>query len=727
MKRTLFALLLLLTFNATAFALFQGTAKWICAADCPHAPNTWQIFRKSFTIGKCPSETIAYISADSKYWLWINGSLAVFEGCLKRGPSPGDCYYDRVDISKYLKKGKNTVALLAWHFGKPSYSHESSGKAGLYFEAEVDGVRINSGSDWLAETYKAYKESDAPHPNFRLAESNVCFDARLETIGWQENDYDDSRMANAAVLASACEAPFGQMVERPIPLWKDYGLRNYTEVRASADGDTLYCRLPYNCQMTPYMKIESAAGKRVIMMTDNYRGGSDINVRAEYITRDGRQEYESYGWMNGHEVRYIIPKGVKVLQVKFRETGYDTEFSGSFNCNDNFFNELWKRSARTLYITMRDNYMDCPDRERAQWWGDEVNELGEAFYALSPSSHRLATKGVLELINWQRENGTIFSPVPSNNWGKELPLQMLASVGWYGFYTQYYYSGDSSFVPKIYDGLHRYLHEVWHTDEDGIAIVRHGEWSWGDWGRNIDLEVLTNCWYYLALKAEKEFARMLGKSDDEKLCETMMRRMRASFDRRFWNGEAYRSPSYKGATDDRAQAMAVLSGLAGEDKYPAIAAVLGKEYHASPYMEKYVLEALCVMERTNQALDRMKHRYKGMLSYDFTTLFEGWGIGSEGFGGGTINHAWSGGPLTILSQKICGVTSTSPGFRTVRIDPRLGYLKNVSATIDTPCGKLKIKVSRKDGLDNPAVKLKIPQGMTAEVVQADGSIKRVAK
>lgn len=53
-------------------------------------------------------------------------------------------------------------------------------------------------------------------------------------------------------------------------------------------------------------------------------------------------------------------------------------------------NELWKRSVRTLYITMRDSYMDCPDRERAQWWGDEVNELGEAFYALSPPA-----------INWR--------------------------------------------------------------------------------------------------------------------------------------------------------------------------------------------------------------------------------------------------------------------------------------------------------------------------------------
>lgn len=138
--------------------------------------------------------------------------------------------------------------------------------------------------------------------------------------------------------------------------------------------------------------MEAPAGKKINIRTDNYCGGSEYNVRAEYITRNGLQEYESYGWMNGHEVQYIIPKGVKIVSLKFRETGYNTEISGNFYCNDPFLNELWKRSARTLYITMRDNYMDCPDRERAQWWGDEVNELGEAFYALSPSSYQLASK-----------------------------------------------------------------------------------------------------------------------------------------------------------------------------------------------------------------------------------------------------------------------------------------------------------------------------------------------
>jgi len=515
------------------------------------------------------------------------------------------------------------------------------------------------------------------------------------------------------------DSPMGKLVKRPVPLWKDFGLRDYPDVRKSADGDTLFCKLPYNCQITPYFRVKSGAGALIHIRTDNYMGGGSPNVRAEYITRDGEQEYESYGWMNGHEVWYVFPKDVEVLDVKYRETGYHTEFVEPFRCNDEFLNELWKRSARTLYVTMRDNYMDCPDRERAQWWGDEVNELGEAFYALTPSSHQLALKGIYELMNWQRADGVIFSPVPAGNWNKELPLQMLASVGWYGFYTQYFFSADSSFVPVIYDRLHRYLHEVWQVDENGLAIERAGEWSWGDWGQNVDMEVLTNCWYYLALKAEREFALQLNKTKDAEDILFMMRCIENSFDRKFWTGTAYRSPDYRGETDDRAQAMAVVSGLASENRYPALVKVLQTEYHASPYMEKYVLEALCQMGEISFAIERMKQRYETMMNHkEYTTLFEGWGIGSEGFGGGTINHAWSGGPLTILSQKVCGVEPVTPGFRTFRVAPQLCPLTEASTTVASVNGEIKVAINRMG--EKMTVHVLVPDGTSCEVIFPNG-------
>ena len=693
-------------------------SKWISFEQSQSKPNTWMIFRKDVSLADIPESVIARIAADSKYWLWINDRLVVFEGGLKRGPARNATYYDEVEIAPYLTKGENTIAILVWHFGINGFSHINSGSAGMLFEAIAPNINIISDDSWKGRVYGAYQDTEAPFPNYRLPESNIRFDAREELAGWNRKAFS-GRLPNVSQVDDISDVQIGKLVKRPIPLWKNYGLSDYTNIRKSANGDTLYCRLPYNCHITPYLKVKAPGGKTIKIQMDNYLGGGSPNVRAEYITRDGEQEYESYGWMNGHEVWYTIPEGVEVLEVKYRETGYNAEFVEPFRCNEPFYNELWKRSARTLYVTMRDTYMDCPDRERAQWWGDEVNELGETFYALTPSAHKLALKGIHELMNWQRADGVIFSPAPAGNWNRELPLQMLASVGWYGFYTQYFYSADSSFISVIYDRLHRYLHDVWQVDENGFAIERSGDWSWGDWGQNTDMGVLTNCWYYLALKAEREFALKIGKNADAGKIQQMMEKIEKKFDSKFWTGTAYRSPGYKGETDDRSQAMAVVSGLASKDKYTKLFEVLKKEYHASPYMEKYVLEALFIMDKPEFALERMKQRYERMLAYEeYTTLFEGWGIGAEGFGGGTINHAWSGGPLTMLSQKVCGVEPTSPGFRTFRIKPQLGFLKDASTTIASVNGEIKVSVSKKGR--KMTIKVNVPESTTAEIVFPTG-------
>lgn len=716
---------LLLLISSSVCLADDWHGSWISSAHTNSTPNTWIAFRKEQKLDSVPASVTAKIGADTKYWLWINGQPVVFEGGLKRGPAPGDGYYDEIEIAPYLQKGDNTIAVLLWHFGKNGFSHANSGSAGLIFDATADGfpVIVSDGS-WGYVDIDAFSNTDAPFPNFRLAESNIRFDAAKAPEGWNQPGYT-GKFHSVAVIAEAGNEPFGKLVKRPIPMWKDYGLTPYVSVTQGVN-DTIRCRLPYNAQVTPYLKVKAPAGKKIDILTDNYNGGSAYNVRAEYITKDGEQEYENPGWMNGHEVIYVIPEDVEVIDLKFRETGYDAEFTGSFECDDPFLNELWKRSARTLYITMRDNYMDCPDRERAQWWGDAVNELGETFYALSPSAHKLAHKGILELMNWQRPNGTIYSPVPAGNWHKELPLQMLASVGWYGFYTQGFYSADNSFVAEIYPGLKKYLHEVWKVDEDGLAIPRKGEWNWGDWGENIDLGVLTNCWYYLALKAEREFAKQLGLDGDAAMITGIMNGIEKNFDKRYWTGSAYRSPDYKGETDDRAQAMAIVSGLASADKYPALTKVLDKEYHASPYMEKYVLEALFIMDEPDRAFDRMHKRYGHMLSYeDYTTLFEGWGIGAEGFGGGTVNHAWSGGPLTLLSQKVCGIAPTSPGFRTFAVNPQMGRLKEASATVDTNYGLISVSLKRKGNRINGTIT--IPTGTEATVPDGKGEFRTLSE
>ena len=111
-------------------------AQWINTERCQSRSNTWLVYNKTVEISSIPSSLVARIAADSKYWMWINGKLVVFEGGLKRGPERQACYYDEVDIAPYLKSGENMIAVLLWHFGKDGFSHNNSGKAGLLFEAK---------------------------------------------------------------------------------------------------------------------------------------------------------------------------------------------------------------------------------------------------------------------------------------------------------------------------------------------------------------------------------------------------------------------------------------------------------------------------------------------------------------------------------------------------------------------------------------------------------------
>lgn len=696
-----------LVYPVQALVKNDWKAKWITKSESQSEANTWIAFRKNVNVESVPSSLKANIAADTKYWLWINGELVVFEGGLKRGPSFGDTYYDEVEIAPFLKKGENQFAILLWHFGRNGFAHINSGMAGVLFEAISPEFELISDNTWEASVHHSFKNTEAPFPNYRMAESNIRFDAREDFPNWNKGGYPD-RIGGAMVLAmKPGDAPFGKLVKRPIPLWKDSGLKKYESVRLS--GDTLICRLPYNCQITPYLKVKSQEGKLINIQTDQYWVGEQKapSIRAEYITTNGIQEFECYGWMNGHEVHYFIPKGVEVLDVKYRETGYDTEFTGHFLCNDEFFNQYWKKSIRTLYVCMRDNYMDCPDRERGQWWGDEVNELGMAFYMLSPSSQQLAVKGIYELMNWQKADGSISSPVPSGNYAQELPAQMLAAVGWYGFHNQYFYSADSSFIPVIYDRLKKYLHETWKLDEDGLPIYRKGGWDWVDAGSNRDKAAIIPCWFYLALKAEKVFATQLARTEDVKRIDSMMKQIYISYNNKYWTGSAYRSSQYKDKTDDRVQAMAVVSGLASSDKYPFIKDIFKKEYHATAYMQKYIIEALFLMNEPSMALDRLKKKGATLMKDGVSTLYEDYNyVGSS-------NHAWSGAPCILFAEGLCGIKPLEPGFRKFQVAPQMGYIKELSESFDTKFGKIEISL-KKEGR-NVRMNLIVPEGTIAEV------------
>ena len=330
-KSYLLVLVLSLSLN-TLVAQHSWKAQWIRSFEQQNITNTWTAYHKRFNAAKMPSEAIARIACDSKYWLWINGELVVFEGQLKRGPTPDHTYYDEVDIAPYLEKGDNSIAILVWYFGKDGFSHNSSSKAALIFDCQGSEFELLTDYTWKASNLNAFEQAGEPFPNFRLPESSIRYDARKGNFDFTKADFSAKGWRGAVELGTPPMKPWNELIKRPIPLWKDFGMQHFENdlpFPFISEGDTIVAKLPYNAQVTPYLHIEAQGGEQITILMDHYQGGGPYNVRAEYIARKGTQEYESLGWMNGEEVYFIIPKGVKVFDLKYRETGYDTEFTGS--------------------------------------------------------------------------------------------------------------------------------------------------------------------------------------------------------------------------------------------------------------------------------------------------------------------------------------------------------------------------------------------------------------
>ncbi len=716
------AIIVIIGLSYSAMAQFSTSARWISTNTESKKPNQWICFRKQFNVPKSSSYAIAKIAVDSKYWLWVNGQMVVFEGGLKRGPNPNDTYYDEINIAQYLKNGDNTIAILVWYFGKDGFNHKSSGKAGLLFDLSL-GLQTSlvSNATWLAKVHPAFGETPAPHPNFRMPESNVSFDANLQLPLWYTSQYDDSKWNAATELAYAGESPWNKLIARPIPQWYNAGLKNYPNTISyithkanptlpfTAQGDTIAMALPKNLTVTPYFKIDAPAGLKIDIRTDNYLGGSAPNIRTEYITTKGIQEFESYAYFNGHDVKYFFPKGVKVLALKYRETRYNAETVGDFSCNDPFYNTLKEKALNTLTLNVRDVISDCPDRERAQWWGDVVINEGEIFYYWDVMGHRSLKKAIRELVHWQKPDGVLFSPIPAGNWDKELPGQMLTSIGEYGFWNYFKYTGDTALIKEVYPHVKKYL-ALWHTKQDGLVEHRTGGWMWHDWGDNLDIPLLDNAWYYLALKGLSKMAHLTHNEQDMAEYEYKMQELKEAFNTIFWQGTFYKSPDYQGITDDRGNGLAVVAGLADADKFPAIQQFLSHEMHASPYMEKYILEAFFMMADAQGGLTRMKKRYTEMVNSPLTTLWEGWAVNSHLYGGGTYNHGWTGGPITLLSQYVAGISPLSDGFQSFRIQPQLGSLSSVQCKVPTPKGIIKLNITYNNQQLN--LMAEIPENMT---------------
>lgn len=670
------------------------TGEWIWTEE--NVPDAYAAFRKTFELAEVSAAATAYVAAESKYYLWINGELAVYDGGLKRGPTPTDGYYDEIDISDHLVTGKNTIAFLVVYNGRPSFSSTDPGRGGLLFDIEAGSVRFGSDTSVKAKRLTAYKNAadlGEDYPNYKqyesLAERNVFYDARDGIGEFYAKDYDDSAWESAANVCAAGAKPFGGLYMRPTPPFAFD--KTYSEFvnsadyvgRALSEDTVLELELPVNMQFSPYFELDAPAGKRITYHTENFERCSSFCD--DYVTTEGRQKYEHYAWRSGQTLYVKAPAGVTFTRLAYRASGYDSSPTGKFVSGDADLDILREKSLNTLLVCMRDTFMDCPDRERAPYIGDVVNQMQMSFYALDTASYALAKKSFLATAAWMRADQNMYSCVPGTN-GFGHTAQNLAFI--VSAYDYCLYTGDLNTIKIFYPAALNYL-KFWKMNTDNtVRLSKTDLQDWQDWGTGIDKVALTNAWYYYALGNMKKTAALLEISADDAFYDKRMGQIKEGY-KQFETAAGYKSAKVS-ACDDRANAIAFLSGVASTEMTDKILSVLKTREQSSPYMEKYALEALCRMGEFAYSKTRMVNRYRGMIEQDYSTLAEEWDVEKAGI---TLNHGWSGGPLTIMGQYYAGIAPTSAGYATYRVCPQ-NLFDGMAATVDTVRGKISVAVTK---------------------------------
>ena len=106
--------------------------------------NSHILFRREFEI-EAGKRTFIYISADDYYKLYINGSFVC------QGPAPGypfHYYYNKVEITDYIKAGRNVIAVHSYYQGLINRVWVSGDdRHGLILDVEQEGKTILSSDE----------------------------------------------------------------------------------------------------------------------------------------------------------------------------------------------------------------------------------------------------------------------------------------------------------------------------------------------------------------------------------------------------------------------------------------------------------------------------------------------------------------------------------------------------------------------------------------------------
>ncbi len=640
--------------------------------------------RKSFTLTQRPKRAILCYAVLGMADMTLNG-IKVGNAVLD---PPFTDYTKRIlyrtyDVTALLHAGDNVLGATLGNgfFSTPGRGfgerQNGDGQPALLAQLQVelaDGSRVVIASDsswkWAAseitfnDVWKGYAE-----------------DRRLAQPGWDRPGFDDARWQSVGI-----RPPIGgelHAVAGP-PVRVMGTLRPFR-----VDGHTAF----FNVLTSgwPCITVDGTAGQIIEM-----HGDCGVNPVRFTLAKSGATVLEP---------RFIYYSGPHKLVVDglagpltpemagFREVHADLEVTGTFECSNPWFNQIYAALLRTHQNYDLEHPLD-PMREKQGWTQDAETMLDTAAYLTDVSG--LYRKWWEDMADNQSPNGLLGSVAPVvgrqvDDWNCPWWSGMIVWLPW----EHYLYYGDRSFLAEAYEPMKKYVDYLDHIAAIGAGtraldypdphsflnanaasqhlLIWNGASDWLNPNRTPPGPLLNMVAWYDYAGIVSKTAAMLGRADDARRFAAMAEQVRLRTNGLYLNAATGQYLDQK--NDQTAQMMPLALGLVPEAERAMTFQRLLDAIHASDDHQgtgfvglPYLLQTLTETYQTalaNRIVNQQTFPSWKQLVHD--------GVFAEDWRGGGAQMPSCGGAVGMwFYQAVLGIRPdpASPGFQSFILAPQ---------------------------------------------------------
>lgn len=338
---------------------------------CDKHRNRHILFRKKFITDRCSDNAVIYISADDYYKLYINGSFA------GQGPAPSYHFqynYNRIDVSRFLKKGKNIIAVHTLYQGLINRVWQSGdNRHGLILDLLIDDtVVVSSDESFLTIPHSGYTETGISGYETQFLER---YDSGSDETGFCQLDFNDSKWENAK---------FRRYADYTLTEQKSYMLE-FEKIK------------PVTTQKTPNSLIFDFGSNYVgyLNATVNSKNGELVTVRCgqelnddgsvrfdlranciyeeEWVLTNGESRLDWFDYKAFRYAEFLIPDGAEITDIYLTARHYPfilkTDLKKELQ-GDNDLQRIWELCIHSQRYGVQEVIQDCMEREKGFYLGD---------------------------------------------------------------------------------------------------------------------------------------------------------------------------------------------------------------------------------------------------------------------------------------------------------------------------------------------------------------------